>query len=546
MCAGIIMEENNVNCNNDRKQNEINEPIDLVKKEIPYDYGVGVVLEDLDVDKRNRKDIATEGENAENKNEFRIEGVNSFDYHDNLHKQELANMQELNLHLHFLDNQFNVKEESVDECDEEETFQFGVWDKNFVNDETEYAEVQARNTEMFESEDFGTLRSVKEEMVYESVEEVKVESGGDDITGQQLIRIKTTQELCGTYIYDSSYPQNLSNNYVLNLGAKQKRVRKKRPVDANKVNMQSEQRELKYKCEVCGKAFMWKSYLKSHEISHSNERPYECEVCGKSFSQKSVITRHMEKLHNMTPKPKIPIERKYNCELCSKVFLSRGYLNIHIRAHTGERPFACEICGKRFTQKIAMQNHMRSMHITEPQFTCKICGKAFRMKYSLTLHEQLHTTLPLACEVCGKAFGHKLALKQHMTYMHDKPQACTEQPLKCQICSKSFASKNGLQRHERIHTEQRSFMCEVCGMSFWSNYELKMHIINRHGETRAYADNPLKCEICSKGFARKALLDRHQRMHTKENPFPCDVCGKKFRHKFSVKAHVKKFHSDIK
>lgn len=525
-----------VDCNDQTKQNEINKPLVFVKQEISYDRDAGAALEDLDLDKRKYTNIVAEKKVTEAKNEFSVSGVSTFVNQDNLCKQELENMQELNLRLDFLDTQFIVKEEKIDEIG---TLQCGVSDESFAHKGIEYAEVQAGNPEIFASEHGETLPYVKEEPVCDSGVKIKAEGEGE----QKKIRIKTVQELSDAYamsIYGDSCPPFLSN-----MDGKRKRGRKKRQPEGDKKNIVGEGPEGKYKCQVCPKSFMFQCYLKSHEITHTKARPYDCEVCGKWFSHKSVITRHIERVHHMTPKPKVKVEKKFSCDLCGKIFLSRGYLNIHARTHTGERPFACEICEMRFTQKIAMQNHMRSMHVAEPQFKCKMCGKAFKMKYSLTLHEKLHTTLPLACEVCGKAFGHKYALKQHMAYMHEKPQDSAEQILKCQFCPKNFASKSGLVRHERIHTQQPSFMCEVCGMSFWSNYDLKMHKVDRHTEIQDYAESLLRCEVCLKGFSKKALLTRHQRMHTKENPFLCSVCGKGFRHKFSVKAHMNKFHSDV-
>lgn len=45
------------------------------------------------------------------------------------------------------------------------------------------------------------------------------------------------------------------------------------------------------------------------------------------------------------------------------------------------------------------------------------------------------------------------------------------------------------------------------------------------------------CEICSKNFKFRSLLNMHSRSHFKERPFLCSICGKGFTDKYGLKTH---------
>ncbi|XP_037773756.1 zinc finger protein 473 homolog [Penaeus monodon] len=50
----------------------------------------------------------------------------------------------------------------------------------------------------------------------------------------------------------------------------------------------------RFLCEVCGKTFYNKTYIKIHMRVHTKEKPYSCEFCNKAFSRKSDQVKHKE------------------------------------------------------------------------------------------------------------------------------------------------------------------------------------------------------------------------------------------------------------
>ncbi|KAJ5246922.1 hypothetical protein N7468_001905 [Penicillium chermesinum] len=117
-------------------------------------------------------------------------------------------------------------------------------------------------------------------------------------------------------------------------------------------------------------------------------------------------------------------QRRYSCNLpgCGKAFAQKTHLDIHTRAHTGDKPFICKIpgCGQRFSQLGNLKTHERR-HTGEKPYECEICHKRFAQRGNVRAHKTTHLqNKPFTCllDDCRKNFTQLGNLKSHQNKFH--------------------------------------------------------------------------------------------------------------------------------
>ncbi|KAM7143736.1 PR domain zinc finger protein 5 [Molossus nigricans] len=199
--------------------------------------------------------------------------------------------------------------------------------------------------------------------------------------------------------------------------------------------------ERTFKCHHCDATFKRKDTLNVHvQVVHERHKKYRCELCNKAFVTPSVLRSH-KKTHTG--------EKEKICPYCGQKFASSGTLRVHIRSHTGERPYQCPYCDKGFSKNDGLKMHVRT-HTREKPYKCSECSKAFSQKRGLDEHRRTHTgEKPFQCDVCDLAFSLKKMLIRHkMTHNPNRPLA------ECQFCHKKFTRNDYLKVHvDNIHGE---------------------------------------------------------------------------------------------
>lgn len=310
-----------------------------------------------------------------------------------------------------------------------------------------------------------------------------------------------------------------------------------------------------YLCFFCKSAFLEPEKLREHnrrlhsDVKHLwKPRKYEplkmdfatttCKLCGINIIDYATLKLHLNE-HGKTIDttygdsilPYKLCKEEHSCQVCGKTY--EMFLSLHKHMNDHYEHFICETCGKRFATSQRMVNHARTHE--RGDFPCKRCSDTFPSYASLYAHvAKVHrSNKRYKCPICDEKFvSYKHRLK-HLNTVHGEKTAvfpCPSCPRVFDLCSRRTA-------HIRFqHLQERNHVCSVCGMKFFTNYELQEHSVKHSGE-RIY-----QCDVCKKSYARLKTLREHMRIHNNDRRFACPVCGQAFIQNCSLKQHVRVHH----
>lgn len=252
------------------------------------------------------------------------------------------------------------------------------------------------------------------------------------------------------------------------------------------------QEQMKFQCARCLKFLSKTSYDRHKKKMKCMSKPtlkYKCGKVGNSYC--------FFCLKKTSAECEVPI--KY-----TEKRLVSHFLTFHSQPE--ELDFCCESCDMKFPIQMMLTAHNRKLH--SDKFKCAICCRNYQYKRQLEKHELTHKKLSEEekihkCSFCS--FSSALLSRKtcHEKKTHDS--AGEYKKHMCTMCGKLFIYKHMLVAHERTHSQDKSYRCNLCSKEYKQEKGLRLHMVNFHGMKHA-------CDLCGKdNFSSARGLLIHQR-----------------------------------
>ena len=186
--------------------------------------------------------------------------------------------------------------------------------------------------------------------------------------------------------------------------------------------------------------------------------------------------------------------------------------------------FPCQHCPYSFETNAGLDIHVSMAHDSEwKQYVEKVNDK-----YN--------------CKLCNTSFTKNIGVRVHIACVHK-----IGSNLRCLECPKVCFYQQQLEQHRLVHSEERKFVCDECGMKLKSVTHVKVHKNKIHisEEDKLRLLYMFSCTVCEKKYSNKASLAVHVQSHG-DRTISCKDCDKKFKRKDVLRVHIKRNHLGLK
>lgn len=195
--------------------------------------------------------------------------------------------------------------------------------------------------------------------------------------------------------------------------------------------------------------------------------------------------------------PKPLRQRNIPCKICNKVLANRLTYDHHMQRHNICK-YICDKCGKGFPIVTELHIHQISRHGVGPYLQCEQCSYKAPTKLKLKEHIRLHTgERPFTCDKCGLTFRRQAIWRNHQVHHSEKSVQCT-------YCPKKFYSNRQMLAHiNSLHERRYVYLCSICNVTYAKSETVKRHMISKHGIPREFHGRIVRLDKGTDGFPEK-------------------------------------------
>ncbi|XP_063897249.1 zinc finger protein 234-like [Helicoverpa armigera] len=177
-------------------------------------------------------------------------------------------------------------------------------------------------------------------------------------------------------------------------------------------------------------------------------------------------------------KPIPPNERNIPCNICHKILANRFTYDHHMQRHNNCK-FICDQCGKGFPVRTELHMHQIARHGVGPYLQCDHCPYKAPRKLNLIEHLRIHTgERPFTCDKCGLTFRRRAIWRNHLVCHMEKQYQCT-------YCPRKFYRQASMLAHcNNVHQRMYMFMCSICSITYTKTETVRRHMVVKHGIPR--------------------------------------------------------------
>ncbi|XP_028040279.1 zinc finger protein 37 homolog [Bombyx mandarina] len=252
-------------------------------------------------------------------------------------------------------------------------------------------------------------------------------------------------------------------------------------INPKQVSINPKLAERKFRCSTKKENYKIHQSRINNKRQNNNDAIYDVFNSVDSDSETNVLKPTLNSKESTTKSQKQPKERKLTnltCPLCQKVLANKLTYNCHMQRHNGCR-YICESCGKGFPVFNELNIHKVTRHGTGQYVECNHCQYKAPCKFKLIEHLRLHTgERPFTCEKCGLTFRRRAIWKKHLVHHSEKT-------FQCQQCPKKFYRLSSLKEHmNNVHDRLYMFSCTKCGCLYAKTRTVRRHLLEKHGIPR--------------------------------------------------------------